>query len=88
MNSLGKFRGSSGVVLSLHTLENGQTRIVLDDVDSTDGTTDGGWKHRTLVTFKDYENLTLDDLQLSEEEFAAFGHYVMVRLLACDTSAT
>jgi hypothetical protein len=37
------------------------------------------------VTFKDYEQAALSSLDLPEDELAAFGHYVLTRLLAVNS---
>ncbi|GLQ48383.1 hypothetical protein GCM10007862_34340 [Dyella lipolytica] len=57
-------------------------RVVLDDVTNQAPGNPGQWRHDIFVTFKDYERSELSALELSEDEYAAFGHYVLARLLA------
>ncbi|HBS56260.1 hypothetical protein FJU31_05320 [Stenotrophomonas cyclobalanopsidis] len=68
------------VLCSLAELPDGGLRVVMDDLRQTDPP--GLWKHHALVTFKDYPAGQLDPSTLSNEELQAFGHYVLVRLLA------
>lgn len=58
----------------------GGLRVVLDDLRQADAP--GQWKNHTFVTFKDYAVGELDPAMLPKEELEAFGHYVLVRLLA------
>jgi len=82
MDSSDKDRGERGVACSLLRLPDGRLRVVLDDVRNLAPGESGPWQHEVLVTFKDYEQATLSSLNLTEDEFAAFGHYVLTRLLA------
>ena len=68
------------VLCSLAELPDGGLRVVLDDLRQSD--LPGHWKHHVLVTSKDYPAGQLDPSALSNEELQAFGHYVLVRLLA------
>lgn len=68
------------VLCSLAELPDGGLRVVLDDLRQTEPC--GHWKHHVLVTFKDYPAGQADPSALSNEELQAFGHYVLVRLLA------
>jgi hypothetical protein len=81
-NSSNRIRGANGVVCSLVELPGKTLRIVLDDVDNESAAGLGPWLHRVLFTFKDYPADTLRDLELSEQELAAFGFHVLVRILA------
>jgi hypothetical protein len=82
-------RGTGGVVCSIRTLLDGKLRIVLDDVDNTSPPAKGPWRHRVLVTWKDYEPEELRTLEtVPEEELAAFGHYVLARLMAIHEAGT
>jgi hypothetical protein len=82
MDSSDKERGERGVACSLLRLSDGRLRVVLDDVRNLAPGESGSWRHDTFVTFKDYEGATLSSLDLPEDELAAFGHYVLARLLA------
>lgn len=68
------------VLCSLAELPDGGLRVVLDDLRQTDAP--GLWKNHSCVTFKDYQAGQLDPSTLADEELQAFGHYVLVRLLA------
>lgn len=68
------------VLCSLAELPDGGLRVVLDDLRQSD--TPGHWKNHVFVTFKDYPAGQLDPATLPKEELEAFGHYVLVRLLA------
>lgn len=68
------------VLCSLAELPDGGLRVVLDDLRQAD--TPGQWKNHVFVTFKDYPAGQLDPATLPKEELEAFGHYVLVRLLA------
>jgi hypothetical protein len=74
-------RGFNGVVASLLDASEDNIRMTLDDVENRSGTP-SSWSHRQFVTSKVYDRETLENLQLSDEEFADFGHYIVARLLA------
>ncbi len=73
-------RGPRGVVVSLRDLQNGQLRLVLDDVTNKSDAARGPWHHQTLFTFKDYAAGDIAELKLTEKELAAFGRSVLARL--------
>jgi hypothetical protein len=79
-----KIRGNSGVAVSLRRLSDGKCRITLDDIENSVGSTSGAWQHRAFVTHKSYSYESLANLDLSESEFASFGHYILARLLAAN----
>ena len=76
------YRAKSGVVCSLLEIENNKYRLVLDDVSNSSASTDGVWQHETVVTWKEYENLDLENIDFSEKELSDFGYYVLTRLAA------
>lgn len=82
MDSSDKERGERGVTCSLLKLPDGRLRVVLDDVSNLTPSESGSWHHEVFVTFKDYEYEELSSLNLPEDELAAFGHYVLARLMA------
>lgn len=82
MDSSERDRGSRGVICSLSELSDGRLRIVMDDVVNLAPANIGQWKHDVFVTFKDYDKSKLAALDFPEDELAAFGHYVLARLLA------
>jgi len=75
-------RGNAGVVVSLRVEKNNKYKIIMDDVTNTSSDACGPWKHKVVVTWKDYDKDELEELNLSEEELASFGHYVLARLMA------
>ena len=75
-------RSVAGVVCCLRELPNGQLRLVLDDVENESKSTVGSWAHRVLFTWKDFDAQQIEDLALSEQELAGFGHSVLARLVA------
>ncbi len=81
MNS--KARNRNGVVcsFSLLKLNNGKVRIVVDDVVNSKATNDQTWEHENFFTFKDYDSASFENLELSESEFADFGHSILARLI-------
>ncbi len=81
MDGNDKERGERGVPCSLLRLSNGRLRVVLDDVRNLAPGESGPWQHEVFVTFEQAE---LSSLDLSEDELAAFGHYVLTRLLAAN----
>ncbi len=77
-----KTRGRCGVVCSIIDMGNGKSRVILDDVSNSSDDQQGPWSHEVLYTHKDYDSHTLEELELSEEEYAAFGHAMFARLCA------
>ena len=73
-------RGTSGVVLSLVEGQQGELRLVLDDVQNESGSGCGPWRHHTLFTFKSYSQESIGHLDLSEKELADIGFQVLARL--------
>jgi hypothetical protein len=79
-------RGKLGVLCTLDSMPDGTMRVVLDDVANSSSGGRGPWTHAVLVTFKGYEKEALENLELSDQELAAFGHYVLARLVAVSKS--
>jgi len=77
-----EIRGDVGAVICIRELANGKSRVILDDVDNLSKTGQGDWKHHSFVTWKDYDTEQLHKLDLTEKEYADFGHYVFTRILA------
>ena len=77
-----KLRGPSGIVLSLHELPGHKVRVHMDDVKNEGTPSKGPWVDRGVVTWKDYDEVELENMQFSEEELAGLGASVMARLLA------
>lgn len=74
-------RGLVGVVTSIHTDEEGNTHITLDDV-ARNTSASKAWDHDVFVTTKAYGKSQILELDLPEEEYAALGHYIFARLRA------
>ena len=82
MNSINKTRGVSGVICSILEMGDGKSRVILDDVSNSSSNEQGPWSHEVIYTQKDYDSKSLQELELSEEEYAAFGHAIFARLCA------
>ena len=75
-------RGKNGILLSLRKVGDDTLRIVMDDVSNESGSTQAPWNHEVVVTWKDYKEKELLKNNLSEEELAGLGAYVVARLTA------
>ena len=75
-------RGQSGVVFCLRELTDGKVRVYMDDVKNENTPSKGPWVDRGLVTWKDYDEKELEEMDFSEQELAGIGSYVLARLLA------
>ena len=75
-------RGKNGVVLSLLEVDGNKLRILMDDVSNESGSTQTPWNHENHVTCKEYKEKELLENNLSEEELAGLGAYVVARLIA------
>jgi hypothetical protein len=77
----------SGFAVGISFTEKEDTlRFILDDLKFT-GRSGGEWKHRCFYTFIDIDRASAKSLQLTEEEFAAVGKAVLVRLMALHSVA-
>ena len=62
---------------------NGKSRILMDDVKSDRQELPINWKHDYFYTFTpEFDNGSIDEMQLSDEEFQKIGEAVVARLLA------
>ena len=86
MNNLAR----NGVVcsISLLILNNGKVRIVLDDVIKSKNTNNDTWDHSNFFTFRDFDLEAFEKLDLSESEFADFGHSILARLISTSEYAS
>lgn len=82
MNADNAIRDKFGLLICICELEKGKSRIILDDVTNISENGRGDWTHKTFVTWKDYDSITLNELALSDEEFSSFGRCVLARILA------
>lgn len=73
-------RSKRGVLVSVQHIDEGTVRIVLDDLVKDDKPK--SWIFDGLVTHKDYDKKTFEDLAFKEKELADFGYYIIARLYA------
>ena len=73
-------RAKRGVLVSVQPTDGGNLRITLDDV--VRGEKPNTWAFDNLVTFKDYDQKTLEDLTFTDKELADFGYTIIARLFA------
>ena len=80
-------RGAFGVVVSLLPLEDGTTRITLDDVRSADPLRTTTWRFDTFYTHKRLDSSQLEAMTLADSEYEGLGAAVVARLLAMKDTA-
>ena len=71
-----------GVVVSLLDLEDGTSRIILDDVRSDTPQRRTSWAFDCFYTHKRLDSSKLDDMALPDGEYKGLGEAVLARLLA------
>ncbi len=74
-------RPRRGVLVCAAQTDDGSMRITLDDIarKSDDGS---HWDLDCFVTSKDHDETRFDELDFDDKELAAFGYYILARLLA------
>ena len=77
-------RGNTGIVASLHRLEDGKIRLVFDDVRQMPMLDASGWSHERLYTSAEYDLKTFEELGLSKEELAKLAENLILRLVALE----
>ena len=83
MNHDDRTRSDLGLVICLRDVENGTSRIYMDDVKSDSGKNPATWHYDCFYTFTpEFENSTINDMALSDEDFQKIGESVVARLLA------
>ena len=75
-------RSKFGVVVSLVELEDGSTRIIIDDVKSSEPQRKTSWAFDRFVTHKRLDSKALDAMSLPRDEYQGLGEMVIARLLA------
>lgn len=75
-------RASEGVVVCLRPLEGGRSRIIIDDVKGDSDSNPIRWSFDACMTWKDYGDGALDQMDLGKEEYRIIGENVVARLLA------
>jgi hypothetical protein len=74
-------RARRGVTVSLRRLENGQLRLIFDDVVADSEQWPQSWRSHVFFTHNDYDAERLCTMGLSENQFAQIGEAVVARLL-------
>jgi len=75
-------RPKFGVVVSLLELDDGTTRIIIDDVKSASPQTKTSWAFECFYTHKQLDSKALDSMDLPSTEYQGLGVAVLARLLA------
>jgi hypothetical protein len=75
-------RPKFGVVVSLLELEDGTTRIIIDDVKSAEPRKKTSWAFDCFYTHKRLDSKALDSMDLRNVEYQGLGEAVLARLLA------
>ena len=75
-------RASVGLVASLRDLEDGQSRLIFDDVVLGVGGNRRDWRDKCFYTQNRYPNFLLNEMGLSDDQFREIGMAVVARLLA------
>ncbi|VUX56068.1 protein of unknown function [uncultured Woeseiaceae bacterium] len=72
-------RGNTGIVASIHRLEDGKIRLILDDVRQMPMLDASGWSHQRLYTSAEYDQKAFEELDLSKEELAKLAENLLRR---------
>ncbi|MFC5436012.1 hypothetical protein ACFPME_05545 [Rhodanobacter umsongensis] len=76
-------RAKEGIVICLRDLGDGSSRLIFDDVVADDpAARQRVWRHKVFFTHNAYPNESLDNMELSDEQFQKIGEAVVARLLA------
>jgi hypothetical protein len=75
-------RPKFGVVVSLLELEDGTTRIIIDDVKSGEPRKKTSWAFDCFYTHKRLDSEALGSMGLPDAEYQGLGEAVLARLLA------
>jgi hypothetical protein len=75
-------RPRRGVVVTLLDMEDGTSRIIVDDVTADPGSQKTSWKHDTFYTHKRLSSTAIDDMALPASEYQGLGEALLARLLA------
>jgi len=75
-------REQSGVVASLRATPDGRLFVVLDDVRQQPAVDALSWTHERFFTTSGYPRQELENLGLTQEQFAKLGENIVIRLLA------
>jgi hypothetical protein len=75
-------RPSRGVVVTPLDMEDGTSRIILDDATADPDSQETSWKHDTFYTHKRLSSTAIDDMALPASEYQGLGEAPLARLLA------
>ena len=75
-------RPKFGVVVSLLQLDDGTTRIILDDVRSAEPRSKTSWRFDDFYTHKRLDSKKLTEMTLPDDEYQGLGVALLARLLA------
>ena len=64
--------------------EEGDFRLVLNDVDAASESENPNWNHHSIFTSKSYDVKSLKELSLSKEQYSEIGEDLIIRLLALE----
>lgn len=77
-------RGNTGVVASIHRLNDGKIRLIFDDVRQMPMLDASGWSHETLYTWAEFDQKRFEELDLSDEELVQLAKNLIIRLVALE----
>ena len=77
-------RGNTGIIASLHRLEDGKVRLVFDDVRRMPMLDASGWSHERLYTRAEFDRKKFEELDSSEEELVQLAKNLINRLVALE----
>lgn len=78
-----KFRSKFGVAVCLRDMGNGTSRLFFDDVKADKAENPIMWQFDCFYTFTpELHNSSIDDMDLTDEQFQKIGEAVVARLLA------
>jgi hypothetical protein len=83
-----RVRSKFGVVVSLVELDDGTTRVVLDDVKSAAPMRETAWTFDCFYTHKNLDSKALQAMGLPDSEYQGLGEALLARLLALNESAS
>jgi hypothetical protein len=75
-------RPRRGVVVTLLDMEDGTSRIILDDVIADPGSQKKSWTQDTFYTHKRLSSAAVDEMALPASEYQGLGEALLARLLA------
>jgi hypothetical protein len=77
-----RIRPGVGVVVTLRDLGECRSRVILDDVRSSEPRRETDWAFDLFFTHKDLDSDAVDRMCLPDDEYRGLGEAVMARLLA------